>query len=80
MSPKEKAQDLVEKFLRTYKVSLFPPFTKASDEAIQCAIIAVEEILDAVPLGPSNGADILEDFRLAKEFWQSVLSELRTLA
>jgi hypothetical protein len=46
MTPKEKAKELANKFLRTYKVSLYPPFTKASDEAKQCALIAVDEILD----------------------------------
>ena len=43
LTPKEKAKELVDKFLRTYKVSLFPPFNSASHEAKQCAIIAVDE-------------------------------------
>ena len=42
MTPKEKAQELCNKFLRTYKVSLYPPFNSASQEAKQCALIAVE--------------------------------------
>ena len=46
MTPKEKAKELANKFLRTYKVSLYPPFTKASDEAKQCALIAVDEIIE----------------------------------
>ena len=47
LTPKEKAKELVNKFLRTYKVSLYPPFTKASDEAKECALIAVDEIYQA---------------------------------
>ena len=46
MTPQQKkADELVERFLRTYKVSLFPPFHKASEEATQCAIICVEEMI-----------------------------------
>jgi hypothetical protein len=47
MTPKEKAKELANKFLRTYKVSLYPPFNKASDEAKECALIAVDEILES---------------------------------
>jgi len=48
MTPKEKAKELCDKFLRTYKVNLYPPFNSASQEAKQCALIAVDEILKAV--------------------------------
>lgn len=58
MTAKEKANELVTKFLRTYKTSLYPPFNKASDEAKQCALIAVQELIndtDASSPFESNG-------------------------
>ena len=45
LTPKEEAKELCNKFLRTYKVSLYPPFNSASQEAKQCALIAVDEVL-----------------------------------
>jgi hypothetical protein len=47
MTPKEKAKELCDKFLRTYKVSLYPPFNSATQEAKECALIAVDEIIKA---------------------------------
>jgi len=64
MIPKEKAKDLANKFLRTYKVSLFPPFNSATEEAKQCALIAVDEILG---LGYS------------RPFWEEVKEEISKL-
>jgi hypothetical protein len=59
MTPKEKAKELANKFLRTYKVSLYPPFTKASDEAKQCALIAVDEILKVVSFYNDSQAEVI---------------------
>ena len=47
MTPKEKAKELCNKFLRTYKVSLFPPYNMASQEAKECALMSVEEIIES---------------------------------
>ena len=71
MTPQQKkADELVERFLRTYKVSLFPPFNKASEEAIQCAIICVEEIIKALPA-------ISCKYTIDNE-WGPVLNELKS--
>ena len=79
MTPQQKkADELVERFLRTYKVSLFPPFNKASEEAIQCAIICVEEILKANPIVPLEYMLESESLDKAREYWQSVLNELKS--
>ena len=79
MTPQQKkADELVERFLRTYKVSLFPPFTKATEEAIQCAIICVEEILKANPIVPLEYMLESESLDKAREYWQSVLNELKS--
>lgn len=83
MTPQQKkADELVERFLRTYKVSLFPPFHKASEEAIQCAIICVEEILElpiywcTQELSNSNPEGAPPSS--TEEYWQSVLNELKS--
>jgi hypothetical protein len=77
MTPKEKAKELVNKFLRTYKVSLYPPFTKASDEAKECALIAVDEIINGYEF------DILyiEHKRIMDNinFWDEVKQEIEKL-
>ena len=78
MTPKEKAKQLVNKFLRTYKVSLFPPFNKASQEAKLCALIAVEEILKAIQVPPiENKGHALYDSQVV--FWQQVKQEIENL-
>ena len=70
MTPKEKAADLVENFynLVPHGVERLP-YRKY---AIQCAIIAVEEILSETGCGCCKEIDAY--------FWKAVISELRTLA
>lgn len=46
--------------------------------AIQCAIICVEEILESDPCSPSTGGSEYEDFKHPYDFWQSVLNELKS--
>ena len=46
MTPKEKAKELVEKFLFMYRPSMHPPYLKANEAAKQCALIAVDEIIN----------------------------------
>jgi len=71
MSPKEKAIELVNKFLRTYKVSLFPPFTMAYAEAKQCALIAVDEIIQVIKPIMLTGEKL--------EYWKKVKEEINKL-
>ncbi len=79
MTPKEKAAELVEKFRlhnsstqdENYKITR--NYSIPLKHAIQCAIIAVEEISKAIP-------DYETDYKHEYDFWQSVLSELRELA
>ena len=66
MTPKEKAKELANKFLRTYKVSLYPPFNKASDEAKECALIAVDLLLDEIFFGDET-------------YWYEVKEEIEKL-
>jgi hypothetical protein len=76
MTPKEKAIELCDKFLRTYKVSLFPPFNKASDEAKQCALIAVDEILSLMIKFHNRH---IEDNSNEIIFWELVKEEINLL-
>jgi hypothetical protein len=76
MTPKEKAVELCDKFLRTYKVSLFPPFNKASDEAKQCALIAVDEILSLMIKFHNRH---IEDNSNEIIFWELVKEEINEL-
>jgi hypothetical protein len=74
MIPKEKAKELANKFLRTYKVSLYPPFNKASDEAKECALIAVDEILDAIDWDYYEGSA-----QTQQNYWKEVKKEIELL-
>lgn len=89
MTPKEKANELVQKFRLLQGSSqdedgtIVNNYNISKHNARQCAIIAVEDILSVDPIYPSADiyyellSDRVDD---AKDFWQSVLSELRTLA
>ena len=85
MTPKEKAKELVEKF---YKLMPFKDRKLGSCEetpdliiemenlsAIQCAIIAVDEILNLSYFTH----DPTEDDDLYKNYWQQVKQELQKL-
>ena len=52
MTPKEKAKDLVDKYINLYPsyIVMFPgDIDKAQKDIKQCALIAVDEILKAIP-------------------------------
>ena len=65
MTPKEKAIDLVNKYLQVYdgRVSF----------AKHCALIAVDEILQMGIMAQSG------EWNMAKEYWQQVKQEIEKL-
>jgi hypothetical protein len=70
MTPKEKAEDLVDKFIQ---------YVPAEEEfeldyAKQCALIAVDEILDANP-----SLIKYNDIELDDIYWQEVKQEIEKL-
>ena len=65
MTPKEKAQKLVEKFIQTNGNSFF---------AKECALIAVDEIL----LYLKNSDDVMTSIK-AVDYWQEVKKEIEKL-
>lgn len=73
MAPKEKARELCNKFLRTYKVNLHPPFNSAAQEAKQCALIAVDEIIKATE---DCSIDCLSP---SISYWEEVKQEIQNL-
>jgi len=80
MTPQQKkADELVERFhydiCNTNGLSENDSSLKS---AIQCAIICVEEILKANPIVPLEYMLESESLDKAREYWQSVLNELKS--
>lgn len=65
MTPKQKA---IELYNQMYDYSLF------EEEAKRCALIAVEEIIDANPIAFDE-----EDNCIAKQWWKEVKTEIQKL-
>lgn len=81
MTPQQKADELVERFRKYAHVPYHdnnPITEEETKNAIQCAIICVEEILESDPCSPSTGGSEYEDFKHPYDFWQSVLNELKS--
>jgi hypothetical protein len=87
MNPKEKAEELFDKM---YSVkTIYDAHNITIHEAKQCALIAVDEILNARPLDPNYvdwddcGAAHQYWYEAQKEealeFWNDVKSELQSL-
>lgn len=72
-TPKEKAQSLVEKFkaVRVFE-DITGGFPLDDTEAVNCAKIAVEEILNDIP-------DYLGNINPKRFYWEEVLYELNKL-
>jgi hypothetical protein len=68
MTPKEKAQELVSKFKELPQEGTLM-FYLAFELAKQCALIAVDEIMDCT----KNGLGLT---KFSKEYWQEVKQEI----
>lgn len=81
MTPKEKAEELVDKL----KTPLILSDTDAGQEIIctgiakQCALIAVDEIINSSPSLPILGDTYIEDIGLSKIYWEEVKKEIDKL-
>ena len=82
MTPKEKAEELVDKFYQTTPNEYFvnEPIGikgryKSWEQAKQCALIAVDEIIKTGPLKMIDWGEIISD----KPFWQEVKQEIERL-
>ncbi len=89
MTPKEKAEELVNKYIGLNSGKLSDYSRIEFPTAKQCALIAVDEILNSGPLDPNYvdwddcGATHQYWYEAQKEealeFWNNVKSELQSL-
>lgn len=70
----KKADELVERFW----IYAAANQNGSWKNAIQCAIICVEEIMKANPIVPLEYMLESESLDKAREYWQSVLNELKS--
>jgi hypothetical protein len=77
MTPKEKAKELVNKYLRTYPIYDNPTvvISYTYNEAKQCALIAVDEIIKAIP----DASDDNSPYNHELKYWQEVKQEIEKL-
>ena len=75
MTPKEKAEELIGKYNLLVHIE-FGGMDK--NLAIQCALIAVDEIINSSPSLPiiSDAGSFVNDIEESTEFWQEVREEL----
>lgn len=72
MTPKLKAKEL---FLIFKQIPPISPYTGLDDgEAKQCALIAVNEIIDSCPMYYTGF-----EFESNLEYWQEVITEIKKL-
>jgi len=76
MTPKEKAEELVNKYLRTYPIYDNPTvvISYTYNEAKQCALIAVDELLNNFLSNRTTKYG-----RERYHFWQQVKQEIEKL-
>jgi hypothetical protein len=80
MKEEEKAKELVDKFSKYVSEKDFFGDNRELDNAKQCALIAVDEILNTGTLLDENMALIssCDEFQML-EFWQQVKTEIENI-
>ena len=73
MTPKEKAQELFGKYAMYLRANLMYD-EEANEDAKQCALIAVDEIIASNPIAFDQ-----DDNCIAKQWWQEVKTEIEKL-
>ena len=71
MTPKEKANELIEEYL-SLNDNFNKPIVTDEQDSVKCAIIAVDEIIDELKREPYANYERIV-------FWQSVKNELELL-
>ena len=85
MTPKEKAEELMAKFMAIKSTKLSDFSVIYSPVAKLCALIAVDEILNSRPCFPMSwdlGIEInglVDNAYFPKEYWQEVKQEIEKL-
>lgn len=70
MTPKQKAEDLVDRFYWTFGDGYL------GDQHIQCALIAVDEVINFIKINTSQFG-LIRDFKI--EYWIEVKQEIEKL-
>ena len=73
MTPKEKAQELFGKYAMYLRANLRYD-EEANEDAKQCALIAVDEIIASNPIAFDE-----QDNCIAKQWWKEVKTEIEKL-
>jgi len=84
MTPKEKANELVDKFYQRFPLKMNVITTRGDlsweydswNEAKQCALIAVDELIRIAPWGSDIDGEIEDD---SKEYYIEVKQEIEKL-
>jgi len=91
MTPKEKAQELIDKFSQVDTPNWDPTSGTIEQEQIgfysgkECALIAADEIIKSAPIVPNNSTpfnkiqSVRQNFIDAYEYWQEVKQEIEKL-
>ena len=76
MTPKEKAKELLERMTVHHWTDVCD-----SEGAKQCALIAVDEIINSSPSLPILGdsGSYVEDIELSKIYWEEVKQEIEKI-
>ncbi len=73
MTPKEKAEELFGKYAMYLRANLMYD-EEANEDAKECALIAVDEIIASNPIAFDE-----DDNCIAKQWWQEVKKEIEKL-
>jgi hypothetical protein len=73
MTPKEKADELFGKYAMYLRANLMYD-EEANEDAKECALIAVDEIIASNPIAFDE-----QDNCIAKQWWQEVKTEIEKL-
>ena len=74
-TPQEKAKELCNTFIKTYKTYLGPPFRTARDEAKENALFCVEEIMKVT----THENQEFGNDRFSENYWKVVKREIEKL-
>jgi hypothetical protein len=75
MTPKEKAEELVDRYMNIRNVKLSDYSIIYLPTAKQCALIAADEIINTGPLKMIDWGEIISD----KPYWEDVKQEIEAL-
>ena len=77
MRPKEKAKELVDKYVNI--LDRHDHYWGVEDEAKKCALLLVEEVQMSNPTIKGNSKDLITMIVQTKAYWHQVANEIRLL-